>query len=312
MRRLAVLLLLVCLAACSKPNQALAPFVETRLPPGVEARYWPPSGWAWGLLQIAGKPAQRYGVSAPAAIPYADVVILPGYGESAEMWFETARALNEAGYTVWVLDGAGQGGSGRYLKPRDLGYGPDGRADAEALDLFIQRIVRTPAKRPVAVIASGTAWLPALAAFEARPLASRLILSDPDDPAPPTGSGKDKDRATGEKPWSRPPDALPRRQAAALAWAMANPDLRMGGKAWGWFAARAKLREQTLDPARMATVQTPVLVLARRANLTPCLKMPHCVEQSVATSVPYQQAEDSDRDPWLAAVMTALSADHAP
>jgi lysophospholipase len=310
MRRFAALVLLVCLAACSKPNPALAPFVEVRLPPGVETRYWPPEGWGWGLLQIAGKPAQRYGVSAAPALPYADVVIMPGYGESAEMWFETAHVLNQAGYTVWVLDGVGQGGSGRYIKPRDLGYAADPRADADALDVFLQRIVRPPANRPVVVIASGTAWLPALSAFETRALAGQLILSDPLDPATPAGSGQDKERATGQTGWTRPPAGLPRRQAAALAWAMANPDLRMGGKAWGWFKARETLQAQVLDPAHLAAVQTPVLVLARRANLTPCLTMPHCVEQSLATSTPYQQAEDSDRDPWLAALMAALKTDH--
>jgi lysophospholipase len=312
MRRFAALFLAVCLVACSKPNPVLAPFVEPRLPPSIETAFWPPQGWAWGVMQVAGKPAQRYGVSAPPAMPYADVIILAGYGESGEMWFEIARGLNKAGYTVWVLDGVGQGGSGRYTKPRDLGYAPDAQADADNLDLFLQRVVRPPENQRVVVIASGTAWLPALAAFEDHPLASQLILSDPDDPAPPTGSGKDADRGAGQVAWTRPAAALPRRQAAALAWATANPDLRMGGKAWGWFTARAKLRAKVLEPTRLAAVQTPVLILARRANLTPCLKMPHCVEQSIATSVPYQQAEDADRGPWLAALMTALTADHAP
>jgi lysophospholipase len=312
MRHFAALVLLLCLAACSKPNPVLAPFVEPRLPPGIDTRFWPPQGWGWGLLQIAGKPAQRYGVSAAPAIPYADVVIMPGYGESAETWFETARALNQTGYTVWVLDGVGQGGSGRYIKPRDLGYAPDAQADADGLNLFLQRIVRPPDTRPVVVIASGAAWLPALAAFEARPLGNQLILSDPQDPGGPTGSGKATERAPGQAGWTRPFSDLPHRQAAALSWAMANPDLRMGGPAWGWFTARQILRTQTLDPARLAQVQTPILVLARRANQTPCLKMPRCIEQSMATSVPYQQAEESDRGPWLAALMAALQGDHAP
>jgi lysophospholipase len=312
-RRLIALALLSLLAACHKPDSALAPFVQTRLPPNVETRYWPPAGWAWGILEIAGQPGQRYGVSAAPALASADVIILTGYGESAEMWLETARDLNQQGYTVWVLEAAGQGGSGRYIRPRDLGYTPAFVGDVAAIDLFVQRIVRPLKDRPVTVIASGTAWLPALAAFEARPLADHLILSNPVEPSTPTGSGRATQRATGQAAWQRPPpDAnLPHRQRAALAWAVANPDLRMGGKAWGWFTARAKLREQALGADRLVRVQTPVLVLTRKAGTTPCLRMPHCVEQSIAASGAYQQAEDSDRGPWISAIETALTADHA-
>ena len=313
-RRLIILALLSLLAACHKPDGALAPFVQTRLPPNIETRFWPPAGWAWGVLDIAGQPSQRYGVSAPPALASADVVVLTGYGESAEMWLETARDLNQQGYRVWVLESAGQGGSGRYIRPRDLGYTPNFVGDVAAIDLFVQRIVRPPKDRPVTVMASGTAWLPALAAFEARPLAAHLILSDPLEPETPTGAGRATRLATGETAWLRPPPdaSLPHRQRAALAWAVADPDLRMGGKAWGWFTARAKLRAQTLAADRIARVQTPVLVLTCKAGTTPCLHMPHCVEQSIAASGPYQEAEDSDRDPWLTAIETALAADHAP
>lgn len=313
-RRATALALLSLLAACHKPDSTLAPISQTRLPPDIETRYWPPAGWAWGVLEIAGQPGQRYGVSTAPALAWSDVVILTGYGESAEMWLETVRDLNQRGYTVWVLEAAGQGGSGRYVKPRDLGYTPAFVGDVAAIDLFIQRIVRPPKDRPVTVIASGTAWMPALAAFEARPLAEHLILSDPIEPPTPASLGKPKDLAPGQAPWRRPAsDAhLPSRQRAATAWALANPDLRMGGKASGWFTARAKLREQTLAADRLSRVQTPVLVLTRKSGTTPCLSMPHCVEQSLAASVPYQQADDSDRTPWITAIESALAADHAP
>ena len=83
---------------------------------------------------------------------------------------------------------------------------------------------------------------------------------------------------------------------------MANPDLRMAGNAWGWFPARAKLRDQTLTADRISQIQPPVLVLNRKAAATSCLRMPHSVEQSIAASGPYQQAEDRDRAPWLNAI----------
>ena len=310
MRRLVCLALVIVLPACHKAAPADELFLQSRLPPGVEARYWPPEGWAWGLMQAPGRPAQRYGVSAPAAIPWADVVIMTGYGESAEMWFETARTLNQAGYTVWVLEGAGQAGSGRYLEPRDLGHLPDARADVDGLNLFLRTIVRSPARRSVAVIASGTAWLPAMAAFEQATPAGRLILSAPSDPPTPAGTGKPGERAAGQGGWVRPDAALPRRQKAALGWALANPDLRMGGPSWGWFAVRDALKAQVLDPKAYGRVGASVTVLTTRARSTPCLMMAHCVEQSLAASVPYEQAPDSDYAPWREALLAALAEDH--
>ena len=41
--------------------------------------------------------------------------------------------LIERGCTVWILDRAGQGGSGRYVLPRDLGFAPSFDPDVTAL-----------------------------------------------------------------------------------------------------------------------------------------------------------------------------------
>src|SRR5262249_31672451 len=97
-------------------------FADSRPPPGLAERFYPPEDWAWGFLQVGDAPAQRYGVAAPPVTPRADVLILPDYGESAETWFETARDLTASGYVVWVLEGVGQGGSGRLTGHRDLGH----------------------------------------------------------------------------------------------------------------------------------------------------------------------------------------------
>lgn len=83
-------------------------FADSRPPPDFAERFYPPDNWAWGELQPDGGQTQRYGVSAPQVVSRADVLILPDYGESAETWFETARDLNAAGYTVWVLEESGK------------------------------------------------------------------------------------------------------------------------------------------------------------------------------------------------------------
>jgi lysophospholipase len=317
MRRVLALLLLLCLAACKKPRGDPAPDLQTRLPPGVESRFWAPPGWAWGALKIGDRPFVRYGVSPAPAIPLANVIILTGYGESAEQWFETARELNDADYTVWILESAGQGGSARYASPADLGHVPDFEGDILGLPSLIRHVIRPAANRPLYVIASGSAWLPAMAAFERKAPGAMLILSDPIEPpapGPSPSSALKTQRASGQPAWIRPDAkaALPRRQKAAQAWAVANPDLRMGGASWGWFAARAKLRDQALSASGMAALQTPVLVLSQSAGVVPCPQLPRCVEQSVAGAVPYQQSDDADRQPWLEALLAGLAADHAP
>src|SRR5450432_3019684 len=108
------------LVACGGGDRS--PFADSRTPPGLAERFYPPEGWAWGYVKVGDAPAQRYGVAAGAGVRHADILILTDYGEIAETWFETARDLNRRGYAVWILDGAGQGGSGRLVPPHDLGY----------------------------------------------------------------------------------------------------------------------------------------------------------------------------------------------
>src|SRR5580692_8441367 len=58
-----------------------AAFIDSRPPPDLAERFYPPENWAWGELQPDGGSVQRYGVSAPSVVSKADVLILPDYGE---------------------------------------------------------------------------------------------------------------------------------------------------------------------------------------------------------------------------------------
>lgn len=280
----------------------MAPFIASRLPPGAPVSAWPPAGWAWGLLKFADRPALRYGVSAPSGVPLGDVVILPGYGESAEWWFETARDLNREGYTVWILDGAGQGGSERFKSPRDLGHVKDFDADIAGLAALIKTIVRPAPGQPVQVIAGGTAGVTAIAAVERGIAVERLILSAP----------AELNMADGAKGWSRPDPAASstRRQKVALGWAVANPDLRMGGPSAGWLIARKKLRDLALKPEALAAAYTPIVMITPGDGAALCQSLPHCLHRPLPATAPYHVAEDAVRSSWIAAVIAELS-DHA-
>ena len=146
-RGLFVALILLILPGCGRGD--LSPSTESRTPPDLAGRFFPPSGWAWGWIQVGAQPAQRYGVASTSRVPRANVMILTGYGESAETWFETVGNLTDQGYAVWVLERAGQGGSQRYVPPRDLGHTPSFDPDIAAAKAMVRQVVRRRSGVPV-------------------------------------------------------------------------------------------------------------------------------------------------------------------
>lgn len=292
MRRAALILSVLLAAACDKIDKAET-LTDPRLPPGLETRFWPPQGWAWGLIQVHGEDDPiRYGVAAPIGEARADVIILPSHGESAEMWFETANALIARDYAVWILEGSGEGGSGRNHANRGLGHVESFDADIRALPVLDRLVIRP--RRSVAVIASGTAAIPALAAAQRGYRPEVLILSGPFTP---------RDQA-----WKRPEagdDLTPRRRALS-AWAVANPDLRMGGVSRRWLSEHRRLRDEVQSSAVQRKVGSSVLVVAPNADPLSCGDIPSCRKVVAVTPDAYPFAPDTVRNQWLEAIFSIL------
>ncbi len=298
--RLALFLTLM-LTACG-PDRDVAPFTDVRLPPNLAPRFWAPDGWAWGLVRMRGKPALRYGVVAPPGMNAGQVVIMTGYGETAEGWFETARDLVARDYSVWVIEAAGQGGSGRYKAPRDLGRAPDFEADIDCVRALVGGIMRPKAGESISLIASGAA-APAAIAAVARGLPVRnLVLSHPGDAAVPAGQAG----------WVRPKDtaSMTQRQRDQLGWVLANPDLRMGGPTPGWRAAWSSLNSQTASAGFRSRVKAEVTILSPDAKSRDCAGFIHCRPDAIASIPAYQLGEDSARQTWLVALLSAVAPDH--
>lgn len=291
-------LVILALAACGESDSGRAPFTDTRLPPTLPPRFWAPEGWAWGLMAITGKPVLRYGVAAPRGASVGHVIILPSYGETAEGWFETSRALLDRGYTVWVLESAGQGGSGRYSADRGRGHAPDFEADIAGLPALHRVIVRPAKDQPVIVLASGLSDLVALAAVERGYRPTRLILSDPLRALPEPGPWKRQDATANRTP----------RQRASDSWPLANPDLRVGGPARDWLRAREALRTEIMS-ASFEKLSLPIEVITPAADRFPCARLPRCRQTTLPTSEAYPFAPDTVRDPWLATITRALASD---
>jgi lysophospholipase len=286
-RRALALVLILLLAACKRSDER-APFTDTRLPPGLAQSGWPPDGWTWGLIQIGQDPPQRYGVAPAAEMTRGQVLILPGYGGLAEDEFAAIGDFDRRGLVAWTLEGQGQGGSGRFVTPRDLGYAPSLEGDVGAIRQMVAAAIHPSPVAPLTVIAYGTAAPEALrAAQEGLGGVSGLILADPRfwapgapvDPATArrmTFLGLGRWRAPGEKPWSRDaadPDTV------RHDWQTANPDLRMGGVSYAWIAAFDNLIAR-LQAAGWRGVTLPVLILETGrpdpAAARFCSLMPRC------------------------------------
>lgn len=281
MRRSLVLAgLFLLLTGCGGANDR-APFTESRIPPSLGPRFWAPEGWGWGLIKLGDAPAQRYGVSSTAVAPKASILILTGYGETAEAWFETARDLNALGYSVWVLERAGQGGSERYTGPRELVNVPGFDGDIATTKTLARMIAQGAPDTPLVVLGSGVGGLVAVGTIEGGAPADALVLSAAD--LKPAGGLSDWQGwlakvGLGRLPpgpgygWNREgPDAFTAgltgdrfRGAVQKQWQTANPDLRMGQPSLGWRAAFAEASSAALKAP--STMQAPALALTAEGD----------------------------------------------
>ena len=336
-RRLLACLLMLSLVACGDDG-VRAPFAESRPPPSLSGEFLAPLGWAWGYLAVGAAPVQRYGVSAPPVAPRAQILILPGYGESAELWFETARDLNQRGYTTWILDRQGQGGSQRLAFQRDVGHVVSFAPDVTAVKAMVKAVIRPNGRTPLILLAHGDSGLVALRALEEGLGVDAAILSAPSLDL--TALPRPKAQLVPAAQWARRlrlgflrdpasagwrrqgPDAHaqglthdPRRGAVGQAWQLANPDLRMGAPSLGWYAAYY----DALDAVGhdLKAVKAPVAVLTadkdgatrNSAASQVCAALTACVQTRFPGAGHAIHLEtDARRDPWLAAVETVVRA----
>jgi lysophospholipase len=329
------LLLALPLFACGDQGSR-APFAESRLPPSLDVRFQPPSGWAWGYVTVGDDLVQRYGVSAPHGAPRGQILILPGYGESAETWFETARDLNDRDYTVWILERQGQGGSERASPWRDLGHVTSFAPDVTATKAMVKAVIRPKAHEPFVILGHDDGGLVLLRALEEGLNADAAVLSSPNfDIADPPRSKGDLLRLArsarglklgfvrfpGQTGWKREgSDGFaaklthdPARGAVQQAWQLANPDLRMGAPSLAWYAAFYDLVDAT--GRDLKRVGTPVVMLDAGQDVkalpqpqsTVCATLPRCVETRYPAARHALHLEtDQVRGPWLDAVDAAL------
>ena len=245
------LVVILALAGCGRAKHEA--FFDSRIPPSLSPRFFPPEGWAWGTVKAPGDPEIRYGVAAPTGVPRASVIIQADAGESAEVYFETAHDLIGRGFTVWVVDPA-----------------PSPLVGAATLHALIDNMVRPKAGEVVVLAGYDSGALAALLEAEAkRPRIDGLVIWSPRLYEPLGAQAIEKVKmglgdlaADPERDWVRPDYDLSGRATLAQAWQTANPDLRPARRAWNWFASTAEGAELAADPGRLKATAPPLLVLA--------------------------------------------------
>ena len=305
-RAVALLVMIVLFSGCT-PKGSDAPFSDSRVPAGLSTGQYPPLGWAWGYVQTGNRPPQRYGVTSSSVVPRADVVILPGYGESAEVWFETVRDLVAEGFTVWVLERSGQGGSGRYVLPRDLGYVPSFEPDITTLRAFVRTVVRPKTGRRLVLIGYADGAIVGLRAVQTGLVVDAVVMVSPHFAKPIANRIVALERfpSPGWRPWHRnTPDEFARglthdrrRGGLGVAWQTANPDIRMAGPSRGWTAALGDASRQAID--QTASTETSILVVSGETPGTDilafCKTAKHCKFHEISGA---RQAIHLEADKW--------------
>lgn len=312
MRRVLVLLgLCLLLGACGE--DAGKAFLDSRTPPSLPPRAWAPDGWAWGVIRIPDTPEIRYGVAAPAGRPKGHVIFLTGYGEPAEAYFETARELLADGWSVWTLEPHGQGGSGRFPGPRDVGRSAGHDRDLHAAGMLVDRIIRPAPSEPVMVAGGGTAAILAIASADKIRRIDGVLLWSPDlrreggaDVARNlTRIGLGFLRTEGDA-WRRPRGRLDRRSATVAAWQTTNPDLRLGGMGFSGRVARLDALAALKTSGGLSASDADVMVVASEGSPPPDLcGSGGCLVASLpkAATAPHLSDDDHVRSAWLEALL---------
>jgi lysophospholipase len=299
----------------------------------LERRFLEPPDFEWGVFTTADGRALRWGRRA-AGSPRAHCVLVGGFTEFVEKYFETIGDLVARDISVWCLDWHGQGGSQR---PPLLPSRPRPRLfDRDASDLaqFTEALV--PASRQRILIAHSMGGAIALLCLRTNPsLFDIAILSAPmlglatgGIPAglarliagTITQCGLGALLVLGARQWrsdaSLSPAASrtssdPKRCRVHQAWLAARPGLTLDGPTYGWVDAAFRLTARVQHEEFLAGIATPVLIgsagnelfVDRQAHrlVARCLRDCEVVDLPQSKHEPFLET-DPVRDRWFAAI----------
>lgn len=301
--------------------------------PDLPARFLEPPDFVWGTLSASDGAMLRWG-HLPAPTPRAECVMVGGFTECIEKYFETVVDLTARGISVWCLDWRGQGGSERPRRwpsrPRPRRF----RRDAGDLALFTQAL--PPPRHPRFLIAHSMGGAIALICLRQLPsLFEAAVLSAPmlgihTGRMPRSvarcitsvarGSGLGWCFIPGAGRWraDRIPSPTgsrissdPERCRLQYCWFSARAELRVDEPTYAWLDAAFRLVARITQPEFLAGISIPILLASAgieafvepEAHRRVARLLPDCtlVEFPDSKHEPFLE-RDAIRDRWLDAI----------
>ena len=249
--------------------------------PALDARFLEPAGFQWGTYINSRTHALRWGhLPVPGATR--SCVIVGGFGEFIEKYFETIADFAARGFSVWCLDWDGQGASARPEEDPTRPLARNFAADADDLALFTQTMVPQGPRLLVAHSMGGAIGLLSLsrhpkvfdAAVLSAPMLGLLLGGLPRWLAAAIvwtamALGNAKAFAPGAGRWTADPALCPAKSHVSndtarcliqRGWYSAHPALQVDGATYGWLKAALEIMDELRTPALLAKVTLPVLI----------------------------------------------------
>lgn len=312
------------------------------------AQFEEPAGFTWGDFTNSKGAKIRYGSLPASGEPRGTMVIVPGFRESIEKYFEVIREMTGKGFNVWVMDWRGQGGSERFVKdnPQKMyseGYGEQ----VETLHQFADQIVEK-SDGPLVLCAHSMGAHIAMRylhdhddVFDSALLTSPMLeINTGALPRPlarqmakfAKAGGYLSKYIPGGSDWSEAKHPFknnavtsdPVRYGAAQELYKNNPDLRMGDPTYGWIYHTFESIDVLKDEQYLKDIKTPVLmqisgtdtIVDKDAEERAASLMPNCkrVDMPKAKHEIWMEA-DALRNEWTKEVDSFLEErlkKHAP
>jgi len=302
-------------------------------------RFEEPAGFTWGNFKDAGGANIRYGSLQPQGEPKGTIVLVSGFRESTEKYFEVIRDMADRGFAVWMMDWRGQGGSDRFLAHALQRLHSKGFDDNIAtLHQFTQTVVKK-SNGPLILMGhsmGGHLCLRYLKEHEGvfdsavltspmcdiltpglpRVIAHRLIdlarVGHYMDRYIPGGHNWDERNEDFD---SNKLTSDPVRFGVATEIFRKNPAMKMGDPTYAWVEAAFKSIKTLNDPAYLKSIKTPVLmgisgndqIVDAAASRNAAALMPNCTRVDIpGAKHEIWMERDELRAPWLDRVGTFL------
>ncbi|QBK31758.1 alpha/beta hydrolase [Roseitalea porphyridii] len=234
--------------------------------------------------------ALRYCVFRTAVTPcQGAVVLLHGRNECIEKYAETCADLLARGFDVCTFDWRGQGGSTRFFRDARRGYVDDFAQYEADLDHMLGEVFLAEARPPFFIVAHSMGALVALlAAPQLTNRINRMVLSapflglSPESPPPSVlgpVTGLMRHVGMGRAYMGAGPRGITAvdfavnklthdRRRFARNQAILDParGLGLGGPTAGWLRASISAMDRVADPAHMAAIRVPAVIVAAGAD----------------------------------------------